>query len=120
MFEKLAQIEQTYEELTHKLALPETVANPAAFREASKTLSDLDVTVKLYRQYRDVKRQQRDTAEMLEGLPKDDELYELAQAEQKELLERMVALEEELRKELIPKDPNDSRNVVLEIRAGTG
>ncbi len=120
MLEKLAQIEQTYEELTHKLSLPETIADPAAFREASKTLSDLDNTVKLYRKYQDLRRQQEDTEEMLQGLAKDDELYELAQTEHKDLLQKLSGLEGELRKELLPKDPNDARNVVLEIRAGTG
>jgi len=76
--------------------------------------------VELYRAFQDVDRQLSETREMLAGLAKDDELYELARQELGELEGRREALEGEIRVELTPKDPNDERNVVLEIRAGTG
>jgi len=120
MFEKLSQIEQTYDELTHKLSQQEVVTNPTEFREVSKALSDIETVVQLYRQHKDLEVERRETEEMLETLGKDDELRELAQTEVEELNERGDALLVKLKKELTPKDPNDSRNVVLEIRAGTG
>ncbi|MCH9649240.1 MAG: peptide chain release factor 1 [Deltaproteobacteria bacterium] len=120
MFEKLSQIEQSYEELTHKLAQPEILANPASFRETSKALADIDTLVQTYREHKEILRQLGETAEMLETLPKDDELAEMARLEQAELQDRQASLEEKLRKELTPKDPNDGRNIIMEIRAGTG
>jgi peptide chain release factor 1 len=120
MFEKLSQIEQTYDELTHKLSQQEILANPTEFRQASKALADLETLVQLYRQHKEVERERRETEEMLHALGKDDELRDLAQAEVEDLAERGEAILAKLKKELTPKDPNDSRNVVLEIRAGTG
>ncbi|MGD2114256.1 MAG: peptide chain release factor 1 [Acidobacteriota bacterium] len=120
MLEKLAQIEETHRELTAKLADPEVLADREVYTETSKALSELTRPVELYREYRDVDRQLADTREMLEGLSKDDELYEMAVQELDELEERKERLENDLRAELTPKDPNDQRNVVLEIRAGTG
>src|SRR5262249_5765988 len=74
----------------------------------------------LYRDFKDVDRQRRETEEMLSGLGKDDDLYAMAQEERERLAARAQELEEALKKELEPKDPNDARNVILEIRAGTG
>jgi peptide chain release factor 1 len=76
--------------------------------------------VALYREYTDVQRQVIENHELVAALGKDDELFSLAQEERLELHNRIAALEGELRRELTPKDPNDARNVVLEIRAGTG
>ncbi|HUF77595.1 MAG TPA: PCRF domain-containing protein, partial [Thermoanaerobaculia bacterium] len=120
MIEKLAEIEQTHDELTARLADPELLADRKAYAEATKALSDLTRTVELYREYRAVERQLAQTEEMLAGLSRDDELYSLARDEREELAARRAELEGSIRVELTPKDPNDSRNVVLEIRAGTG
>jgi len=120
MLEKLAQIEKRHEELTTKLADPEVLSDRSTYTETTKALSEISTAVELYRQFKEVEHQLGDTREMLEGLSKDDELYELAQAELDELEQRREGLEQDLRVELTPKDPNDSRNVVLEIRAGTG
>jgi len=120
MLEKLAQIEKNHDELTSKLADPEVIADRSAFTETSKALSEIAHAVELYRAFKDVKHQLADTREMLDGLSKDDELYELARTELADLEEQRGRLEQELRVELTPKDPNDQRNVVLEIRAGTG
>ncbi len=120
MLEKLQELERTHKELTIKLSDPETLADPATFKEASIALAEISPVVELFQEYSRTVQEQKDTEEMLAELPKDDELYEVASEERDALTERVSALEEQLRKELIPKDPNDKRNVVLEIRAGTG
>jgi peptide chain release factor 1 len=120
MIEKLAQLEKTHQELTQRLMEPAIFSDPKAYREVNKTLSEIDPAVKLYREYVKADQQRRENEEMLAGLPKDDELYDLAQDEKEQLVARVAQLEERLRRELTPKDPNDERNVVLEIRAGTG
>ncbi len=120
MIEKLAQLEKTHEELTQRLADPGVFADPKAYRELNKTLSEIDPTVRLYREYVKLRRQREENEELLATLPKEDELYALAQDEKQQLAARLEGLEGQLRRELTPKDPNDERNVVLEIRAGTG
>jgi peptide chain release factor 1 len=120
MIERLAQLERTHEELTARLVDPALLADPRAYAKTTKALSEIDHAVGLYRQYREVERQLADTAEMLAAMGRGDELYELAVEEQQRLAARSGELEEALRRELTPKDPNDERNVVLEIRAGTG
>jgi peptide chain release factor 1 len=120
MLEQLVAIEKQYDELTAKLADPELAADNRAFAQAGKQLSDLVPLVNLYRQYKRVKAQLDETDQMLAELDKADELFEMAQLEKEELVEKLEKLEEELRVELTPTDPNDDRNVVLEIRAGTG
>jgi len=120
MLDQLSQIEETHDELTARLADPQVLADPKAYTEASKALAELNHVVELYRRYKDVHRQLSETEEMLADLDRGDELFELAQQERAELRGRFERLEEELRLELVPKDPNDERNVVLEIRAGTG
>jgi peptide chain release factor 1 len=120
MIEKLAQLEKTHQELTERLMDPAIFSDPKVYREVNKTLSEIDPAVKLYREYVKAEQQKRENEELLAGLPKDDELYVLAQDEKEQLAARVAELEEKLRRELTPKDPNDERNVVLEIRAGTG
>lgn len=120
MIEKLAQLEKTHQELTERLSDPSIFSDPKIYREVNKTLSEIDPAVKLYREYVKAVQQKRENEELLAGLPKDDELYALAQDEKEQLAARIAELEERLRVELTPKDPNDERNVVLEIRAGTG
>jgi peptide chain release factor 1 len=120
MLDKLAQIERTHRELTQRLADPELLADRKGYTEATKALSEIAPTVELYHAYQEVERQRQETEEMLEGLPKGDELYQMALDERDELGQRLEGLEAELKVALTPKDPNDERNVVLEIRAGTG
>ncbi|MFY9826267.1 MAG: peptide chain release factor 1 [Thermoanaerobaculia bacterium] len=120
MIEKLAQLEKTHQELTQRLMEPAIFSDPKVYREVNKTLSEIDPAVKLYREYVKAEQQRRENEELLAGLPKDDELYALAVDEKEQLAARVAGLEEQLRRELTPKDPNDERNVVLEIRAGTG
>jgi len=120
MIEKLAQLEKTHEELTQRLADPSVLTDHKAYAETNKALSEISSVVELYRDYKRVRQQSDETEEMLAGLSKDDELWEMAREEREQLASRIAALEEKLRVELMPKDPNDERNVVLEIRAGTG
>jgi peptide chain release factor 1 len=120
VIEKLAELEKTHQELTQRLTEPAIFSDPKAYREVNKTLREIDPAVKLYREYVKAVRQREENEELLAALPKDDDLYEMAQEEKTQLTARVAELEEQLRRELTPKDPNDERNVVLEIRAGTG
>lgn len=119
MFEKLEQIEKSYEELTEQISSPEFMADMSAYAKAMKHHRNLGEIVE---KYREVKKMQEDLAgarEMLE-LADDDEMSELAQTEIAEIEERLPVAEEDLKVLLLPKDPNDEKNVILEIRAGTG
>jgi peptide chain release factor 1 len=120
MIEKLAALERTHDELTARLADPAVLAQPAQVREVSKALADLEPVVKLYRELREVERRREENRELVESLPKGDELAALAEEERLSLESRREALLADLKREIAPKDPHDGRNVVLEIRAGTG
>ncbi len=120
MFEQLAQLERTHEELIARLADPEVLGHPDAYRKTNQRLAEIGPTVALYRAWREASRQLDETRVLLAGLAKEDELYELARQEAATLAARVEELEAQLQRELLPRDPNDERNVVLEIRAGTG
>ncbi|HKH45630.1 MAG TPA: peptide chain release factor 1 [Thermoanaerobaculia bacterium] len=120
MIEKLAQLEKTHEELSQRLADPAVLTDRKVYAETNKALSEIGPVVELYREYKSLRQQSVETEEMLSGLSKEDELWEMAREEREQLVARIAELEERLRVELMPKDPNDLRNVVLEIRAGTG
>ena len=120
MHEKLAELEKTHDDLTLRLADPEVLAQPAVYRETNKALAEISHVVSLYRQYKKLDAELREADELLQTLPKSDELYEMAKKEKEGLGQQLATLDEEIQQELIPKDPNDERNVVLEIRAGTG
>jgi peptide chain release factor 1 len=120
MIEKLAELEKTHQELSQRLSDPAVFSDPKAYRELNKTLSEIDPTVKLYREYMKVRKEREENEGLLATMPKDDDLYDMVHEERQQLAIRIAELEERLRRELTPKDPNDERNVVLEIRAGTG
>jgi peptide chain release factor 1 len=120
MFEHLSDLEKKHDELYAKLAEPAVLADQAVYRDTNKKLAEIRSTVELYRRYRKAVVERDDTREMLAGLGKDDELRAIAVEELERLESTVTDLEERLRRELQPKDPNDDRNVVLEIRAGTG
>ena len=120
MLERLQELEETHERLTEKLADPEVLGNHKQYQEINKQLADISNAVRLFRELKQVVKQQEENEELLQGLASDDDLFELAK-EEKDLLDaQREQLETDLRRELTPKDPNDKRNVVLEIRAGTG
>ncbi|MBK5260790.1 MAG: peptide chain release factor 1 [Thermoanaerobaculia bacterium] len=120
MYSKLEEIEKRYEELQSKLAQPDIVTDVAAFRDTMKALSEIQEVVVKYRQLRDVQKRLADTRDMIASLKGDDELRELADLELTDLEERQPKLDAELQVLLQPKDPNDEKNVFVEIRAGTG
>ena len=119
MIDKLKSIEKRYEQLNEQLQDPAVLTDPKKLRDVSKEHSDLDDIIKLFRQHQEVVRTiEEDWALVAES--DDPELTEMAEAEIKELEEKRAGLEEVLRIQLIPKDPNDGKNAILEIRAGTG
>ena len=120
MMDQLQELEKTHRDLTARLTDPEIHADQEAFRETSKKLAEISPVVDLYQKYKAAKSERQETEEMLGGLTKDDELFEMAHEEKIRLDQELAELEGKLRFELTPKDPNDARNVVLEIRAGTG
>jgi peptide chain release factor 1 len=117
MFEKLASIEQQYESLMQLLGTVEVQSDPAEYRKNAKTLSEIEPIALRYREYRDVTRDIAQTEELASA---DSDMRELAQEELKALANRRDGLVTELKTLLVPKDPNDQKNVMLEIRAGTG
>ena len=119
MFEKLNALEERYEELTKKLSAPEVIANQEQFRRYAKSHAELGEVVEKYRKYKEISQEIADTKELLHT-ETDTEMHELAKEELEELEPRVEEIEQELRMLLIPKDPNDEKNIVLEIRAGTG
>ena len=119
LFEKLRQIEERSNELARTLADPAIFSQPAEYARLRKEHADTLEIVERFAEYREVLRRQGEARHILsEG--GDRELHELAQAEIDELEERKTGLEEELKRLLLPRDENDSKNVFLEIRAGAG
>ena len=116
MFDKLAATERQYDELLAKLGSAETQSDPGEYRKNAKQLSEIEPLVEKFREYRNVTRDIAQTEE----ISKDADMRELAQEELKGLVARRDVLVGEMKVLLVPKDPNDEKNVVLEIRAGTG
>ena len=116
MFDKLAAVEKQYEQMTADMATPAVQADNAKFRALSKSVAEIQELVDRYRDYKDVAAQISATEEML----KDPDMRELAQEEMAALTARRDALVAELKVLLVPKDPNDAKNIILEIRGGTG
>jgi len=120
MLEKLEEIRGKYEEIQRRMADPEFVQDHRAVRDAQKTLAEFEPIVAKIDEFRRVGEELRGAREMTESLPPGDELYQMAAAERASLTDRLAGIEQELKVLLLPRDPNDSRNVFLEIRAGTG
>jgi len=119
MFERLDQIEARYEELTHALASPEVINDSTKYQKTAKAHSELTDVVEKYREYKDLRRGIAESKAVLAD-EKDPEMRAYAQEELDNLEIRMHKTEEELKILLLPKDPNDEKDVILEIRAGTG
>ena len=119
MFERLDQIESKYDELTHALATPEVISDSARNQKTAKAHSELAPVVEKYREYKDLKRGIAESKAVIAEEP-DAEMRAYAQEELAKLQDRIDKVEEELKVLLLPKDPNDEKNVILEIRAGTG
>jgi len=119
MFERLDQIEARYEELTQALASPEVINDSAKYQKAAKAHSEISDIVEKYREFKDLKKGIADSKAMLVD-EKDPDMRAYAQEELTKLEPRVASIEEELKVLLLPKDPNDEKNIILEIRAGTG
>jgi peptide chain release factor 1 len=119
MFDRLDQIEARYEELTNALASPEITNDSARYQKTAKAHSEITPIVEKYREYKEMKRGIADSKAMLAD-EKDPDMRAYAQEELDKLEARVGSVEEELKVLLLPKDPNDEKNVILEIRAGTG
>ncbi len=118
MFDKLAALEQQYDELLHRLGTAELQSDSTEYAKQAKTLSEIEPTVQRYREYKAVLHDLEQTQELAGA--GDPDMRELAQEELKGLAARRDAIVADLKVLLVPKDKNDEKNVVLEIRAGTG
>jgi peptide chain release factor 1 len=118
MFDKLRSVESRYDELSVRLGTSEIQSDPAEYRRAAKTLSDLEPLVQKFREFKKVEEDIAGAEELVRG--GDAEMRTLAEEELAEKQGERERLLQELKVLLIPKDPNDEKNVILEIRAGTG
>lgn len=116
MFQKLEAVEQRYEELNKKISDPEVIARQAEWAALMKEHASIIDVVEKYREYKKAKLDFEEAKQMLN----DKDLKELAEMEMEELREKIPTLEEELKILLIPKDPDDDKNIICEIRAGAG
>ena len=119
MFSKLEEVEQRYEELSHELSDSNVVQNRELFEKLSKEYKAQEKVVLVYRKYKKLLNDIKSNKEII-SQNEDDELVSLAKEELKELEENVPTLEHELKILLLPKAPNDDKNVILEIRAGAG
>lgn len=119
MLEKLEAVAERYDELSRLLCDPEVLNDPKKLREYSKEQSDIEKTVLTYRKYKDVVQQIREAKSLFEE-KLDPEMYEMVKMEIEDLTAQQAKLEEELRILLLPKDPNDDKNVIVEIRGAAG
>ena len=116
MFDKLENVEKRYEELNKKISDPEVISNQNEWKKLMKEHADITPIVEKYREYKKAQNSEMELKEMLN----DKEMHDLAQEELNELKEKLPQIEEELKLLLVPKDPNDDKNVIMEIRGGAG
>ena len=119
-FDKLAEIEKKYDELSVELSAPGVFADPARYQKAAKAHADLRAVVEKFRQWKEVQKGLVETKTLLEESAADPAMKTMAHEEIAGLERQQGEIEAELKVLLVPKDPNDEKNVVLEIRAGTG
>jgi peptide chain release factor 1 len=119
LLEKLEKAEKRYEELNELMGLPEVLANPEKMAEYAQEQADLEELVQAYRDYKKLTKQFEEAKALVEESD-DEELRELAKAEVKELEGKIEEAEKRLKALLIPKDPKDEKDVIMEIRAGAG
>ena len=118
--EKLNEIEAKYEELTTQLSDAQVLADPARYQKAAKAHAELSQIVEKFRRWKDIQKSLRETKGLIEESAADSEMKALAHEELSELEKSREQVEQELKFLMLPRDPNDEKNVVLEIRAGTG
>ncbi|KAJ4968483.1 hypothetical protein NE237_015184 [Protea cynaroides] len=117
---KLNSAEKTWKELSVKLADPDIVSNPSEYQKLAQSMSDLDEVVLTYRKFKDCEKQLEDAKDLSKEGGSDEEMAEMIAHEIGTLSNQLKELEEKLKMLLLPSDPLDSRNILLEVRAGTG
>lgn len=120
LLSKLSSVEQTFNELTRKLADPDVASKPDEFQRVAKLRSSLEETVGAYEAWKKTEEDLKGAKEILKESATDLELRQMAELEVEELETRLTELEKHLKVLLLPRDPNDDKNIMLEIRAGTG
>lgn len=120
LLDKLNSVEQTFDELTRKLADPDVAKDPGEFQRIAKARSSLEEVVTVYDTWKDAQDELVGARQILKESAGDAELKEMARLEAEELEDKIEHLEQRLKILLLPKDPNDDKNIMLEIRAGTG
>ena len=119
LYEKLDQIESKYQEMTDQLSSSEVAGDSARYQKLARTHAELSAVVEKYREWKEIEKGLRETKQMLME-SEDADMKQLAHEEERQLSERREKVEHDLKRLLLPKDPNDDKNVILEIRAGTG
>ncbi|KAM3094865.1 peptide chain release factor 1 [Phormidesmis sp. 146-35] len=120
LIDKLNSVEQTFNELTRRMSDPDTAKNPTEFQEVAKARSSLEGVVNTYETWRKTQQDLADARQIVKESGGDHELQQMATMEAEELQQSLNDLETRLKVMLLPSDPNDDRNIMLEIRAGTG
>ena len=120
MFQKLEAVEKRFEELTQKISDPNVIENQNEWREFMKEHAELEPIVEKYREYKKVEKQYNDAKELVDDSTTEKDLKDLAEMEMLEAKEKLPQIEEEIKILLIPKDKDDDKNVICEIRAGAG
>ncbi|WP_324825799.1 peptide chain release factor 1 [Sinanaerobacter sp. ZZT-01] len=120
MYDKLKFIEEKYEELSLKVSDPDIINNQVVWQKHIKEMSEMEPIVNKYKEYKKVNEDLQATKELLTENGLDEEMRDMAKMELADLEEKRQSISDELRILLLPKDPNDEKNVILEVRAGTG
>lgn len=120
LLDKLKSVEQTFEELTRRMADPDVAKDPGEFQRIAKTRSSMEQIVQTYEDWKQSQEELQGAQQILWDTGDDPELHEMAAEEVQGLKARLESLEDQLKVLLLPKDPNDDKNIMLEIRAGTG
>ncbi len=119
MFDKLQEVEDRYEEISHKLSDPDVINNQEEYRRFMKEYSDLEEIVQAYREYKKVTNEVEEARELLDDTL-DKDFREMVQTEFEEAQQKLEVIKKQLKIMLVPKDPNDDKNVIIEIRGGAG
>ncbi|KAK9084145.1 hypothetical protein Scep_030616 [Stephania cephalantha] len=117
---KLESAEKTWRELSVKLADPDVVSNPSEYQKLAKSMAELDEVVSTYREFKDCEKQLEETKDLAKDSGGDEDMAEMIASEISALTNQLEKLEDKLKVLLLPSDPLDARNILLEVRAGTG
>src|SRR5262249_35030494 len=120
MYEKLASIEEKYNQLTSQLEDPSVFSDPTKYQKHAKARRELEAIVAKFNEYKQTQKDIVDAKVLIEETKAEAEMRALAEEELSHLMQQLARCEQELKVLLMPKDPNDEKNVLLEIRAGTG